>query len=434
MATVEKAEQLEERLVTASTQQGVQATLRLTTEASKKVVEKAGAATKSAGQHIWGVGADAKSALVESLQEMAQGMRDRAHERKWGSEIPLEDFAETVDGKREVVNLEDNELVEEVRQELRKHGVTFAVEQDDQDRFYLHVRGNDANLIAHALDRAQERLDARRLEQEPDLDDERDAPEQEVDGEELDGEELDGEQPDSLASDDLAAREEEYINERREQLQPIDGEPLELNPEERAAVAQALTDHGDEITSLTDNLDTSERAAELQADPTYAYDSDRFDKEIEREEAYIAQLQQDSIEQAQPFHDLASQVEESGRIDLADPQQRALASQALGDHIDAARDGETVDPALEKVTDKLAGTKQPQHQAPQRDSKPERNAKPERGAPTKERPKLADRREEGKASLREKIGKLSESLQQRAAAGALKHDRGLEAHKKGPTR
>ncbi|HJG52015.1 MAG TPA: DUF3801 domain-containing protein [Brachybacterium faecium] len=111
---------------------------------------------------------------------MAEGIRERAHEKEWGSEVPLEEFAESVEGKREVLELEDNELVEEVRQELRKHNVTFAVEQDDQERFYLHVRGNDANLIAHALDRAQERLDALRTRDEPTQDraDDRDEPEQ----------------------------------------------------------------------------------------------------------------------------------------------------------------------------------------------------------------------------------------------------------------
>lgn len=576
MATLEKAEQLEERLVMSSTQEGVQATLRLTTESTKRLVQSTGSVMKGAGHVAWGAGVAAQRGISDSLREMAEGIRERAHEKKWGSEIPLEDFAETVDGKREVVSLEDNELVEEVRQELRKHNVTFAVEQDDQDRFYLHVRGNDANLIAHAIDRAQERLDARRLEQEPTLDEEQEPTvdgEQEPSWESRDHLEADRDAEQDLANQlheklssdfaseadqlpavqrldspmaltgpgsvqiyntdgagapeavtlrvnvteqragdwqfetdngqkltvadvsahlgrpegdvraaaeavaplvsdhaeehrtlidrretvdlrndelkewdlrdatdrasaeqTLSSREEEYLNERRENLQSPEGGELELSDGERAALAEALTEHGDYLTSGTEDLDTRERAAELQADPTYAYNSDLFDQEIEREEAHIARLQQDAAEMAQPFHDLASQVEQSGRLDLADPQQRSLASQALENHIDAARDGVSVDPALERVTGKLAGTTTPQRQDPQHQAKVERSTKPEHDTPKKERPKLANRREEGKASLRDKIGKLSENLQQRAAAGALTHDRGLEARKKGPTR
>lgn len=181
MATLDKAEQLEERLVMAAGQQGVSATLRLTTESSKRLARGAGSVMLGTGKLVWGVGAGTQRALSESLRDMAEGIRERAHEKEWGSEVPLEEFAESVEGKREVLELEDNELVEEVRQELRKHRVTFAVEQDDQERFYLHVRGNDANLIAHALDRAQERLDALRTRDEPtqDRDDaDRDEPEQ----------------------------------------------------------------------------------------------------------------------------------------------------------------------------------------------------------------------------------------------------------------
>lgn len=568
MATLEKAEQLEERLVMSSTQQGVQISLRATSDVAKRLTSWSADATKKMGAGMTRTAANGARALSEALQEMAEGIRERAHEKKWGSEIPLEDFAETVDGKREVVSLEDNELVDEVRQELRKHGVTFAVEQDDQDRFYLHVRGNDANLIAHAIDRAQERLDARRLEQEPTVDGEtepswegRDHLEADRDAEQdladqlheklssdfvseadqlpaverLDspmaltgpgsvqiyntdgadapeavtlrvnvteqragdwqfetdnGQKLsvadvsahlgrpegdvraaaeavapliadhaeehrtwsDRRETVDLRNDELkewdlrdatdrapveqtlSSREEEYLNERREHFQSPEGGELELSDVERAALAQALTEHGDYLTSGTEGLDTRERAAELQADPTYAYNSDLFDQEIEREEAHIARIQQDASEMARPFHDLASQVEQSGRLDLADPQQRSLASQALENHIDAARDGVTVDPALERVTGTLAGTTAPQRQDPQHQATAERSTKPEHGTPKKERPKLADRREEGKASLREKIGKLSENLQQRAAVGALTHDRGLEARKKGPTR
>ena len=177
MATLDKAEQLEERLVISSAQQGVSASLRLTAESSKRLAQGTGSVVAGTGKLVWGAGAATQRGLSESLREMADGIRERAHEKKWGSEVPLEDFTETVDGKREVLELEDNELVEEVRQELRKHNVTFAVEHDDQDRYYLHVRGNDATLIAHALDRAQERLDTLRTRDEPTQD--RDEPAQE---------------------------------------------------------------------------------------------------------------------------------------------------------------------------------------------------------------------------------------------------------------
>lgn len=177
MATLDKAEQLEERLAISSAQQGVSASLRLTTDTGKRLAQWSGTAAKKTGVGMARTVAYGHEALSESLREMADGIRERAHEKKWGSEVPLEEFTETVDGKREVLELEDNELIEEVRQELRKHNVIFAVEHDDQDRYYLHVRGNDATLIAHALDRAQERLDTLRTRDEPTQD--RDEPAQE---------------------------------------------------------------------------------------------------------------------------------------------------------------------------------------------------------------------------------------------------------------
>lgn len=534
MATLDKAEQLEERLVMAAGQQGVSATLRLTTETGKRLTRWSGTAVKKTGVGMARTVAYGHQALSESLREMADGIRERAHEKEWGSEVPLEEFAETVEGKREVVALEDDELVEEVRQELRKHRVTFAVEQDDQERFYLHVRGNDANLIAHALDRAQERLDALRTRDEPtqDRDDiDRDEPEQEQTQGTPGAEERQHATPhqdETLSPEEaeLSAREEAEL-ERRTNARIDQPDELELNGGERAALAKALNDHGDHIISGTDDLDTRERAAELQTDPIYAYNSDLFDKEIEREEAHIASIQQGAVEQARPFQDLASEVERSGRVDLADPQQRSVVSEALTEHIDAARDGETVDPALEQITGRLAGTTQTQ--APERNAPLEHNApmppspeeaklaqhservqepnafvmsnaaqgkrlatpeerandpalatlpdgyesiadenarqrgpepaptgreprdqqRPARGREDNpRRPERAegrgrgdaprrtglDSREQSKATIRDKISAVADRLQSAAGRDAPTHVRGLDAHKKGPTR
>lgn len=162
MATLDRAEQLEERFAMAVTQQGVQAVMKIEEAGLRWSVRTA--------RDLPGTTAQALGDFADRIREDAEARRERAHEREFGSEVDLKEFSE-LGGKREVVDIEDDEVLEGVRQELRKHGVTFAVERDDDGNHYLHVRGSDADLIAHALNRVQESLDrerARTPQQEPD--------------------------------------------------------------------------------------------------------------------------------------------------------------------------------------------------------------------------------------------------------------------------
>lgn len=162
MATLDRAEQLEERFAMAVTQQGVQAVMKIEEAGLRWSVRTA--------RDLPGTTAQALGDFADRIREDAEARRERAHEREFGSEVDLKEFSE-LGGKREVVDIEDDEVLEGVRQELRKHGVTFAVERDDEGNHYLHVRGSDADLIAHALNRVQESLDrerARTPQQEPD--------------------------------------------------------------------------------------------------------------------------------------------------------------------------------------------------------------------------------------------------------------------------
>lgn len=327
MATLDKAEQLEERLVMGAAQQGVSGSLRLTAESSKRLAQGTGSVMLGTGKLVWGVGADAQRAFSESLREMADGIRERAHEKKWGSEVPLEEFAETVDGKREVLELEDNELVEEVRQELRKHNVTFAVEQDDQERFYLHVRGNDANLIAHALDRAQERLDALRT---------RDEPTQEKDG--LDRDE---------------AQEQSHDTPDRDERRT-------------ASIEDELTAHEEaELNRRTTGPDGRERPRESLPE---GYES----------------VTDEGARQPAP----------TGR----EPREHERPAKGRNEN----------------------------HRQPERTEGRSRGDAPRRTG--------LDSREQSKATIRDKISAVADRLQSAAGRDAPTHVRGLDAHKKGPTR
>lgn len=159
MATLEKAEELEQRVMVNASERGTEMLARLSAQTSRWILSGS-----------WEMGTSGAAMLARTFAESAQQMRERVLARTQAdptSEVSLEEFSELTGGRREVVSIEDSEVLEEVRAELEKHGVTFAIERGEDDEHYLHVRGDDAQLIAHALDRAQERLDRHRTQDAP---------------------------------------------------------------------------------------------------------------------------------------------------------------------------------------------------------------------------------------------------------------------------
>lgn len=103
---------------------------------------------------------------------------------------------------------------------------------------------------------------------------------------------------------------------------------IELDDYERAALAHELREYADYREGDL-YLDTNERAAELSADPSYAYDEQAVAEGLEHEHSQIAQLQQEQVAAASPYRDLADQVEQTGRLDLTDEAVRSDVTEVI---------------------------------------------------------------------------------------------------------
>lgn len=86
-------------------------------------------------------------------------------------EVKLREFAQRVDGKREVLPISDAEVSRQFTRELRRYGVLFSVERMPDGSRAFHVQGKDAALIEHALTRACNTVDERIVQQRPALTD-----------------------------------------------------------------------------------------------------------------------------------------------------------------------------------------------------------------------------------------------------------------------
>jgi hypothetical protein len=92
---------------------------------------------------------------------------------------------------------------------------------------------------------------------------------------------------------------------------------LNLDDMERAAVAELLWRYADYREGDLD-FSTSQLAFELSLDPRYAYDPTATQEALERESSSIEQFVQKQVAAAEPFRELARQVEQTGQLDLTD--------------------------------------------------------------------------------------------------------------------
>lgn len=101
---------------------------------------------------------------------LAQGLSSAATSLKWaaaavrspGGEVSMKKLSELPSqAGREVVTLEDEHVMRALEKNLRSNGVHYAIERekiDGQIRYALHVRGDDANVVTHSLERAAEAI------------------------------------------------------------------------------------------------------------------------------------------------------------------------------------------------------------------------------------------------------------------------------------
>lgn len=134
-----------------------QAGSQLTRAGVQTTVKIAAAATRITAK----VGARAVGGTIHALIALLDAAREATRSRAQEGEVKLRQFTRVTDGKREVVPIKDTEVARQLSRELRRHGVTFAVEKNADGSRTFHVQGKDATLIEHALTSAAVRVDER---------------------------------------------------------------------------------------------------------------------------------------------------------------------------------------------------------------------------------------------------------------------------------
>lgn len=76
-------------------------------------------------------------------------------------QVGLREFNRIAEGKREFMPVQDAQIARQFSRELRKHGVTFAIEKQQDGSRMFHVQGKDAGVVEHALSTAAAKIDER---------------------------------------------------------------------------------------------------------------------------------------------------------------------------------------------------------------------------------------------------------------------------------
>lgn len=157
----EKIERVSSEIARSGGQAVVRVTMRLAGEASKAVVGQ----TLRAGE--------------ASVRRMANWASVTF--TKPGGQVSMKELSELPSRTgREVVSLDDKDVMQALEKNLKGRGVHYAIEREKIDgkvQHILHVRGDDAQVVADSLERAAEAVDAKReRKQERSVD--RDAPKQ----------------------------------------------------------------------------------------------------------------------------------------------------------------------------------------------------------------------------------------------------------------
>ncbi len=113
------------------------------------------------------VGKGVVAAPFKAVAALFTAIRDVVNPEQ--GKVSLKAFSRVVNGKRDLVQLNDQVVAREFERELRRHGVTWTVEQHKDGSRTFHVEGKDAELIQHALGIAAARIDAKIASGAPEL-------------------------------------------------------------------------------------------------------------------------------------------------------------------------------------------------------------------------------------------------------------------------
>lgn len=142
----EKIERVSSEIARSGGQAIVRVTMRLAGEASKVAIGQ----TLRAGE--------------ASVRRMAQWAT--AAVTKPGGQVSMKELSELPSRTgREVVSLDDKDVMQALEKNLKGRGVHYAIEREKIDgkiEHILHVRGDDAQVVADSLERSAEAVDAKR--------------------------------------------------------------------------------------------------------------------------------------------------------------------------------------------------------------------------------------------------------------------------------
>lgn len=97
---------------------------------------------------------------VSSLQWTAAAVQ------KPGGQVSMKNLSELPSKTgREVVSLDDKDVVQALEKNLKTNGVHYAIEREKvggKTEYTLHMRGDDAKVVEHSLKKAAEDIDAKR--------------------------------------------------------------------------------------------------------------------------------------------------------------------------------------------------------------------------------------------------------------------------------
>lgn len=95
-----------------------------------------------------------------ALRAVCEAARQMNAKRATTGQVRLHTFARISRGEREIIDIGDSRTAAKITQELKRLGVTFAVDRVQAGRVF-HVQGSDAKVVAHALDVASQQVDRR---------------------------------------------------------------------------------------------------------------------------------------------------------------------------------------------------------------------------------------------------------------------------------
>lgn len=142
MASIDNGEEKLERVSSDITREGTRVVARYSGEITKAVM---------------------KAMLHKALDSLRWTM---AAVQRPGGEVSMKQFSELPSrAGREVVSLDDRDVMHALEKNLKGRGVHYALEREKIDgkvQHVLHVRGDDAQVVADSLERAAKAVDAKR--------------------------------------------------------------------------------------------------------------------------------------------------------------------------------------------------------------------------------------------------------------------------------